>query len=67
MVKEAYSTLVLWSLTQKSLRGGVKIEFDKGKNGGLSIRNDLKFVGLTEDITQDKSWWRSKIKVVDHK
>ena len=35
-VKEAYLTLVLWSLTQKSLRRGVKIEFKRRKNGRLS-------------------------------
>jgi len=36
-VKEAYLIPVLWSLTQKSLRGGVKIEFERGKNGVLWV------------------------------
>jgi len=31
------------------------------------IRSDLKFIGLTEDVALDRSMWRSKIKVVDHK
>lgn len=31
------------------------------------IRNDLKFIGITEDMTQDRSLWRSKIKVADHR
>jgi len=31
------------------------------------IKSDLDFIGLTEDMTQDKSLWRSRIKMVDHK
>jgi len=37
------------------------------KKVGKEIRNDLKFVGPTEDMTQDRSLWRSKIKVADHR
>ena len=29
------------------------------------IRGDLKVVGLTEDMAQDRRLWRDKIKVVD--
>ena len=31
------------------------------------ITSDLKSIGLTEDIAQDRNLWRSTIKVVDHK
>ena len=29
------------------------------------IREDLKVVGLTEDLTQDRKLWRDRIKLVD--
>ena len=29
------------------------------------IREDLKVVGLTEDMTQDRKLWRDRIKTVD--
>jgi len=31
------------------------------------IRSDLAYIGLTEDMTQDRSLWRAKIKTVDHR
>jgi len=31
------------------------------------IRSDIKCMGLTEDMAQDRNLWRSKIKLVDHK
>ena len=30
------------------------------------IRSDMKCMGLTEDMTQDRNLWRSSIKIVDH-
>jgi len=30
------------------------------------IREDLKVVGLTEDMAQDKKLWRDRMKTVDH-
>jgi len=31
------------------------------------IREDLKVVGLTEDLTQDRSLWRDRIKILDRR
>ena len=31
------------------------------------IRSDMKYLGLTEDMTQDRNVWRSRIKIVDHR
>jgi len=31
------------------------------------IRGDMKCLGLTEDMAQDRNLWRSKIKTVDHR
>jgi len=31
------------------------------------IREDLKVVGLTEDLAQDKRLWRDRIKILDRK
>ena len=31
------------------------------------IRNNFKFVGLTEDMDQDRSMWGSRNKVADHR
>jgi len=31
------------------------------------IREDLKVVGLTEDMTQDRRLWRDRIKILDRK
>ena len=31
------------------------------------IRSDMKFVGLTKHMTQDRNMWRSKIKILDHR
>ena len=31
------------------------------------IRGDLKFLGLAEDMVQDRNVWRSKLKMVDHR
>jgi len=30
------------------------------------IRSDMKCMGLTEDMAQDRNLWRSRIKIVDH-
>jgi len=30
-------------------------------------RSDMKFMGLTEDMAQDRNLWRSRIKIVDHR
>jgi len=35
------------------------------KNWKEMSREDLKFLGLTEDMVQDRSLWRSRIRVVD--
>ena len=35
------------------------------KNLNEVIREDLKFVRLTEDIAQDSKLWRDRIKVLD--
>ena len=42
-------------------RGWVKKSWNK------VIISDLKFMGLTEDMTQDGSMWRCIIKVADHR
>jgi len=31
------------------------------------IRCDMKFMGLTDDMTQDRNMWRFRIKIVDHR
>ena len=31
------------------------------------IRNDMKYLGLTEDMAQDRNVWRFRIKIVDHR
>jgi len=31
------------------------------------IREDLKVVGLTEDLTQDKKQWQDRIRILDRK
>jgi len=31
------------------------------------IREDLKVVGLTEDLAQDRKLWRDRIKILDHR
>jgi len=31
------------------------------------IREDLRVVGLTEDMAQDKRLWRDRIKILDHR
>jgi len=31
------------------------------------IREDLKVVGLTEDLTQDRRLWRDRIEILDRK
>ena len=51
------------------------ISFPNGRRGrGRSrksleevIKYDLKFLGLSEDIAQDRSMWRSRIKVIEHR
>jgi len=30
------------------------------------IRSDMKYLGLTKDMAQDKNVWRSRIRIVDH-
>ena len=42
-------------------------------SGGLKkswkevIKEDLKFLGLKEDMPYDRNLWRSRIKVADHR
>ena len=31
------------------------------------IRSDMKFMGLMEDMAQDRNMWQSKIKIVDRR
>ena len=31
------------------------------------IKYDLKLLGLSDDIARDKSTWRSRIKVIEHR
>jgi len=31
------------------------------------IRSDMKYLGLAEDMAQDRNVWRSRIKIVDHR
>ena len=31
------------------------------------IRSDMKITGVTEDMTQDRNLWRSRIKIVEHR
>jgi len=42
-------------------RGRPKVSWSK------VIRSNLKSIGLTEDMAQDRNLWRSRIKVVDHR
>ena len=42
-------------------RGRPKMSWD------VVIRSDMKFMGLTEDMAQDRNMWRSRIKIVDHR
>jgi len=37
------------------------------KNWKEMIRGDLKSLGITEDMVQDKSLWRSRIRVADYR
>lgn len=39
----------------------------KKKKWNKVIRNYLKSVGIMENMTQDRSWWRYRIKVAKHK
>ena len=31
------------------------------------VRSDMKFMGSTEDMAQDRNRWRSRIKIVEHR
>ena len=31
------------------------------------IKDDLSIIGMTEDMAQDRSLWRSRIKVTEHR
>jgi len=31
------------------------------------VRNNMKSMGLTEDMAQDRNLWRFRIKIIDHK
>jgi len=42
-------------------RGRPKMSWD------VVIRSDMKLMGLTEDMAQDRNMWRSRIKIVDHR
>ena len=37
------------------------------KNLDEVIREDLKVVGLTEDLAQDKKQWQDRIRILDHR
>ena len=51
------------------------INIPKGKRGRGQpkksldevIREDLKVVGLTEDLAQDRKLWRDRIRILDRK
>jgi len=51
------------------------INIPKGKRGRERpkksldelIREDLKVVGLTDDLAQDRKLWRDRIKILDHR
>jgi len=45
----------------KGGRGRLKRSWDE------VIRKDMKLIGLTEDMTQDRNLWRSRIKIVDYR
>ena len=56
-----------------SVRRCERINISKGKRGRERskksldevIREDLKVVGLTENMAQDKKLWRDRIKILD--
>ena len=31
------------------------------------IRSNMKFMGVTEDMAQDRNLWQSRIKIIDHR
>ena len=37
------------------------------KNWNEVIKGDLNFMGLTEDMAQDRSMWRSRTKTIEHR
>ena len=57
------------------VRRGETINIPEGKRGrgrpkkslDEVIREDLKIVGLTEDLTQDRRLWRDRIKILDRR
>jgi len=49
-----------------SLSGYRKGRGQPKKSLNKVIRNDLKFIGLAKNMAQDRSLWRSSIKVADH-
>ena len=48
-------------LQYKRGRGRPKISWNE------VIRNDMKSLGLTENMAQDRNMWRARIKIADHK
>ena len=49
------------SLQHKRGRGRLKTSWN------AVIKSDMKCLGLTEDMAQDRNMWRSRIKVIDHR
>ena len=43
-----------------------KVEEGRRKIERRLFKEDLNFFGLTDDMAQDKSLWKSRIKVADH-
>ena len=47
--------------------GGKRDKGQSKKSLNKVIREDLKLVGLMEDLTQDRRLWRDEIKIVDRR
>ena len=50
-----------------SIPGGKRGRGRPKKSLDEVIRDDLKVVGLTEDLTQDRKLWRDRIRVLDRR
>jgi len=65
---------VKWSV-DAPVRRCERINIPEGKRGRVRptkslddvIREDLKVVGLTKDMAQDRSLWRDRIKILDRR
>ncbi|TQE00818.1 hypothetical protein C1H46_013613 [Malus baccata] len=64
MCKEGLLTLRLEDATTGQRFRAERVEEDLGKLW-KRLRKDLEYLDLTEDMTQDRAQWRSKIHIAD--